>query len=222
MKNKEQKTFEPQSASGVAEKYAEILLQVKGLMEGVDNPVGVLANVAALLKEAFDYYFWVGFYVVRHGELQLGPFQGSLACFSIKHGRGVCGTSWAEARTLMVSDVHAFPGHIACSSRSQSEIVVPVMKDGVVVAVIDVDSSELDSFHEADQQGLEAIAQVLGSLFPIGRLALVPIVGPTVVAITRLFVATVIRLFTTALLGLCCHSRHFFLLPQSVVGRPFG
>ena len=107
-------------------------------------------------------------YVVRHGELQLGPFQGSLACFSIKHGRGVCGTSWAEARTLMVSDVHAFPGHIACSSRSQSEIVVPVMKDGVVVAVIDVDSSELDSFHEADQQGLEAIAQVLGSLFPIG------------------------------------------------------
>ena len=168
MENKEQKTFEPQSASGVAEKYAEILLQVKGLMEGVDNPVGVLANVAALLKEAFDYYFWVGFYVVRHGELQLGPFQGSLACFSIKHGRGVCGTSWAEARTLMVSDVHAFPGHIACSSRSQSEIVVPVMKDGVVVAVIDVDSSELDSFHEADQQGLEAIAQVLGSLFPIG------------------------------------------------------
>ena len=159
MENKEQKTFEPQSASGVAEKYAEILLQVKGLMEGVDNPVGVLANVAALLKEAFDYYFWVGFYVVRHGELQLGPFQGSLACFSIKHGRGVCGTSWAEARTLMVSDVHAFPGHIACSSRSQSEIVV---------AVIDVDSSELDSFHEADQQGLEAIAQVLGSLFPIG------------------------------------------------------
>lgn len=168
MENKEQKTFEPQSASGVAEKYAEILLQVKGLMEGVDNPVGVLANVAALLKEAFDYYFWVGFYVVRHGELQLGPFQGSLACFSIKHGRGVCGTSWAEARTLMVSDVYAFPGHIACSSRSQSEIVVPVMKDGVVVAVIDVDSSELDSFHEADQQGLEAIAQVLGSLFPIG------------------------------------------------------
>ena len=161
MENKEQKTFEPQSASGVAEKYAEILLQVKGLMEGVDNPVGVLANVAALLKEAFDYYFWVGFYVVRHGELQLGPFQGSLACFS-------CGTSWAEARTLMVSDVHAFPGHIACSSRSQSEIVVPVMKDGVVVAVIDADSSELDSFHEADQQGLEAIAQVLGSLFPIG------------------------------------------------------
>lgn len=81
MENKEQKTFEPQSASGVAEKYAEILLQVKGLMEGVDNPVGVLANVAALLKEAFDYYFWVGFYVVRHGELQLGPFQGSFGLF---------------------------------------------------------------------------------------------------------------------------------------------
>lgn len=152
----------------VEQKYAEILLQVKGLMEGVDNSVGVLANVAALLKEAFDYYFWVGFYVVRHGELQLGPFQGPLACFSIQRGRGVCGTSWAEARTLVVADVHAFPGHIACSSQSQSEIVVPVMKNGEVVAVIDVDSSDLDSFHEADQQGLEAIAQVLGSLFPIG------------------------------------------------------
>ena len=159
----------------VEQKYAEILLQVKGLMEGVDNPVGVLANVAALLKEAFDYYFWVGFYVVRHGELQLGPFQGPLACFSIQCGRGVCGTSWAEARTLVVADVHAFPGHIACSSQSQSEIVVPVMKNGEVVAVIDVDSSDLDSFHEADQQGLEAIAQVLGSLFPIGCATLFPI-----------------------------------------------
>lgn len=106
--------------------------------------------------------------MVRHGELQLGPFQGPLACFSIQRGRGVCGTSWAEARTLVVADVHAFPGHIACSSQSQSEIVVPVMKNGEVVAVIDVDSSDLDSFHEADQQGLEAIAQILGSLFPIG------------------------------------------------------
>ena len=167
MENKEQKTFEPHSASGVAEKYAEILLQVKGLMEGVDNPVGVLANVAALLKEAFDYYFWVGFYVVRHGELQLGPFQGSLACFSIKHGRGVCGTSWAEARTLMVSDVHAFPGHIACSSRSQSEIVVPVMKDGVVVAVIDVDSSELDSYRLRRSSGW-LLSRLLGR--PLSRL----------------------------------------------------
>ena len=167
MENKEQKTFEPQSASGVAEKYAEILLQVKGLMEGVDNPVGVLANVAALLKEAFDYYFWVGFYVVRHGELQLGPFQGSLACFSIKHGRGVCGTSWAEARTLMVSDVHAFPGHIACSSRSQSEIVVPVMKDGVVVAVIDVDSSEFVSYRLRRSSGW-LLSRLLGR--PLSRL----------------------------------------------------
>ena len=150
--------------------YATIALQTTGLMEGeADNPVGILANVAALLKEAFDYYFWVGFYIVRRGQLQLGPFQGPLACLNISHGRGVCGTAWAEKRTLLVPDVEAFPGHIACSSRSRSEIVVPILRGGEVVAVIDVDSTTLDAFHEADQVGLEALAQQLSQLFPLPK-----------------------------------------------------
>lgn len=148
--------------------YETIALQTKGLMEGEeDNPVGILANVAALLKEAFDYYFWVGFYIVRHGRLQLGPFQGPLACLNISYGRGVCGTAWAEKRTLIVPDVEAFPGHIACSSRSRSEIVVPILRDGEVVAVIDVDSTALDAFDAADQVGLEALAEQLSQLFPV-------------------------------------------------------
>ena len=100
-----------------------IVEQVKSLIEGTNNNIGALGNVAALLKETFDYYFWVGFYVVRGEELVLGPFQGPVACYSIKKGRGVCGTAWAKAQTLIVPDVHQFPGHIACSSRSNSEIV---------------------------------------------------------------------------------------------------
>ena len=149
-----------------AKKYAEALLQVKGLLEDADNPVGVLANVAAVLKETFSYYWWVGFYVVRHDRLLLGPFQGPMACLSIGRGRGVCGTSWAEARTLIVPGVEQFPGHIACSSRSRSEIVVPIIKRGEVVAVIDVDSAELDAFHEADEKGLVDIAKAIAGLFP--------------------------------------------------------
>lgn len=146
--------------------YETIVRQTAGLMEGeMNNPVGLLANVAALLKEAFDDYFWVGFYIVRSGQLQLGPFQGPLACLSIPHGRGVCGTAWAEKRTLVVPDVEAFPGHIACSSRSRSEIVVPILRDGEVVAVIDVDSTALDAFHAADQVGLEALAEQLSPVF---------------------------------------------------------
>ena len=147
----------------MAKRYAEVAAQVWSLIDGVDNPVGALANVAALLKESFGHYFWVGFYVVRRGELQLGPFQGSVACFSIAKGRGVCGMAWAKAATLLVPDVHQFPGHIACSSLSQSEIVVPIRQGGEVVAVIDVDSNAPNAFHQADREGLEAIAEVLSA-----------------------------------------------------------
>lgn len=150
-------------------KYASLLPQVEALIDGVDNRVGALANVAALLKAAFDYYFWVGFYVVRHGELQLGPFQGSVACYAIGRGKGVCGTAWAEERSIVVPDVCQFEGHIACSSLSRSEVVVPIKSGGEVVGVIDVDSSETASFDEYDRLGLEQVAVVVGRLFATSR-----------------------------------------------------
>jgi L-methionine (R)-S-oxide reductase len=143
------------------ETYRQLAEQVRSLVDGVDNGVGALANVAALLKEQLPYYFWVGFYIVRNGELQLGPFQGPVACYSIAKGRGVCGKAWADAQTLVVADVHQFPGHIACSSRSNSEIVVPVIRGNEVVAVIDVDSEQFGAFDEDDKAGLEAIAEIL-------------------------------------------------------------
>lgn len=141
-----------------------IVEQVKSLIEGTNNNIGALGNVTALLKETFDYYFWVGFYVVRGDELVLGPFQGPVACYSIKKGRGVCGTAWAKAQTLIVPNVHQFPGHIACSSRSNSEIVVPVFRHQEVIAVIDVDSERLDAFHDDDRELLEAIAKIIEPL----------------------------------------------------------
>lgn len=145
--------------------YQQVIPQVKSLIEGVDNKVGALANVAAALKYAFDYYFWVGFYVVSDGQLSLGPFQGPVACYAIKKGAGVCGTAWKREETVVVPDVELFPGHIACSSLSRSEIVVPVFRDGEVVAVIDVDSAALDSFDDADKEGLETIAGIVAPLF---------------------------------------------------------
>lgn len=152
----------------MGDRYAEVVAQVRSLVDGVDNTVGALANVAALLKSAFDHYFWVGFYTVRYDTLQLGPFQGPVACYRIKKGCGVCGTAWAERRTLRVPDVDLFPGHIACSSLSRSEIVVPIVQDGDVVAVIDVDSDRPDAFHSADQEGLEAVAKLLAEALPFG------------------------------------------------------
>lgn len=148
--------------------YKQLVAQAKSLVDGVDNVVGALGNIAALLKEELPYYFWVGFYVVKDGRLQLGPFQGPVACYSIGKGRGVCGTAWDKAQTLVVPDVHQFPGHIACSSRSNSEIVVPVIHGGEVVAVIDVDSEDFDAFDENDKCGLEAIAQIVAPLVATG------------------------------------------------------
>ena len=139
-----------------AEQYETLLPQIKGLITGEPDLVANLANIAAALKEQFNW-FWVGFYIVKKDELVLGPFQGPVACTRIRKGRGVCGSSWAEARTLLVPDVEKFPGHIACSSLSKSEIVVPVIRNDKVVAVLDVDSDELNYFDETDQRFLEEI-----------------------------------------------------------------
>lgn len=162
------------------ERYEQLCMQVEGLVAGEQNMVGALANVSAAMKEVFPKeFFWVGFYLVREKgvlspqgsesvpsgraqELQLGPFQGTVACFTIPFGKGVCGTSWAERRTLVVPDVEEFPGHIACSSLSRSEIVVPVFNGASeVVAVIDIDSTERATFDDTDAFYLEKIAKIL-------------------------------------------------------------
>lgn len=135
-------------------KYQTLLPQIKALVEGESDRVANLANISAALKEAMDF-FWVGFYIVKENELVLGPFQGPIACTRIQKGKGVCGSSWAEAKTIVVPDVDAFPGHIACSSASRSEIVVPVIKGNEIIGVLDVDSSELNTFDEIDQEYLE-------------------------------------------------------------------
>lgn len=140
--------------------YQALIPQIQGLLTGENNLIANLANMAAALKEQFGW-FWVGFYLVEQNELVLGPFQGPVACTRIQKGRGVCGTSWAEAKTLIVPDVEKFPGHIACSSLSKSEIVVPLLKDGVVWGVLDVDSSDYDQFDTTDQQYLELIVAIL-------------------------------------------------------------
>ncbi|MGI4872665.1 MAG: GAF domain-containing protein [Janthinobacterium lividum] len=147
-----------------AARYAELYPQLAALTAAETDLTANLANTAAALRQAFGF-FWVGFYVVRGEELVLGPFQGPVACTRIRQGRGVCGTSWAEARTVLVPDVEAFPGHIACSSESKSEIVVPVFKNGQVVAVLDVDSNQLNDFDAADQHGLEQLMQLAAGWF---------------------------------------------------------
>lgn len=141
--------------------YQLLVKQVESLIEGEDNPVGQLANAAAMLQEIMGWW-WTGFYLVRDDELHLGPFQGPIACYRIKHGRGVCGTAWKENRTIVVPDVEQFPGHIACSSLSRSEIVVPLHdNDGRVVAVLDIDSKDLDTFDDVDAHWLEEIARII-------------------------------------------------------------
>ena len=143
-----------------AEQYKALLPQVKALLQGEPDLVANLANMVAALKEQFGW-FWVGFYLVKKEELVLGPFQGPVACTRIQKGRGVCGSSWQQQKTLIVPDVEKFPGHIACSSLSKSEIVVPVIRNGETVAVLDVDSSAYDQFDETDQQYLEEIVSLI-------------------------------------------------------------
>ena len=142
------------------QRYAQFLEQFAPLIEGEKNEISVLANTSAALKEAFGF-FWAGFYLVHEGELHLGPFQGSVACYRIKKGRGVCGTAWAEARTQLVPDVDKFPGHIACSSLSRSEIVVPMIAAGEVRGVLDIDSDQLATFDETDREYLEKVVDLL-------------------------------------------------------------
>ncbi len=142
------------------EKYKGLLPQIKGLLQGETDLIANLANVCAALKEQFNW-LWIGFYLVKNNELIVGPFQGPVACTRIKKGRGVCGTSWAERKTIIVDDVEKFPGHIACSSLSRSEIVIPVFKNDEVVAVLDVDSAELNNFETTDEKYLTEIIALI-------------------------------------------------------------
>ena len=147
-----------------AEKYQTLLPQIKSLIEGENDLIANLANVSAALKETFGF-FWVGFYLVKGEELILGPFQGPIACTRIRKGRGVCGAAWAKAETLVVPDVDAFPGHIACSSLSRSEIVVPLIREnGEVWGVLDIDSESLNTFDEIDARFLGEICSWLWRL----------------------------------------------------------
>ena len=142
------------------EKYRELLPQLHALVSTEADLIANLANMVAALKQTFGF-FWVGFYVVKEEMLVLAPFQGPLACTRIRYGKGVCGTAWKDAQTIIVPDVEQFPGHIACSSDSRSEIVVPIVRDGKVVAVLDIDSDKLNEFDKTDAEYLERLCAIL-------------------------------------------------------------
>ncbi len=142
------------------ERYDVLLPQIEALVHGEEDLVANLSNIVAALRQSMGF-FWVGFYLVKGKQLVLGPFQGPIACTRIDLGKGVCGASWKEKKTMIVPDVDQFPGHIACSSDAKSEIVVPVMRDGEVVGVLDVDSDRLDDFDSYDQEGLERIVRIV-------------------------------------------------------------
>ena len=142
------------------DQYQALIPQIKALLEGENDLIANLANVSAALKEQFNF-LWVGFYLVKNDELVLGPFQGPVACTRIRMGKGVCGASWERAKTIIVPDVAAFPGHIACSSSSRSEIVIPLIREGVVAGVLDVDSEELNEFDEIDSKYLSQIVDLI-------------------------------------------------------------
>ena len=142
------------------EKYKLLYEQIKALISKENDIIANMANIAAIIHEAFNFW-WTGFYRVIDKELVLGPFQGPVACTRIAYGRGVCGTAWREEETIVVEDVHQFPGHIACSSASKSEIVVPIFKDNQVVAVLDIDSEKLATFDNIDKEWLEKLVELL-------------------------------------------------------------
>ncbi|MFQ3213252.1 MAG: L-methionine (R)-S-oxide reductase [Marivirga sp.] len=145
------------------EQYQALIPQIKALTTGESDLIANLANITAALKEAMGF-FWIGFYIVKGDELVLGPFQGPIACTRIKKGRGVCGTVWEKAETIVVADVDAFPGHIACSAASKSEIVLPIMKDNIVAMVLDIDSDQLNTFDEIDKRFLEELIDHIESI----------------------------------------------------------
>lgn len=152
------------SVGSKEERYETLLPQIKALVEDEPDLIANLSNIAAALRQTFGF-FWVGFYLVKNEELVLGPFQGDIACTRIQLGRGVCGTSWEKNQTILVDDVDAFPGHIACSSASKSEIVVPIEKNGKVLAVLDVDSDQLSDFDQTDKIYLEKLSLTIAQLF---------------------------------------------------------
>lgn len=147
-----------------AEKYQVLVSQVEALIRDEPNAIANLANIAAAIQQTFSF-LWTGSYLVEGDELVLGPFQGPVACTRIQYGKGVCGTAWQKGETIIVPDVEAFPGHIACSSLSKSEIVVPLKKDGKVVAVLDIDSREYSQFDNTDKEYLEQVAFLMGRCF---------------------------------------------------------
>ena len=142
------------------ETYQSLLMQIESLISGESDPIANMANVAAVLHDAFGFW-WTGFYRVEGQQLVLGPFQGPIACTRIPYGKGVCGTAWQRTETVIVPNVHNFPGHIACSSASNSEIVVPVIRNNQVIAVLDIDSTDFNTFDETDQLYLEQIVKML-------------------------------------------------------------
>ncbi len=146
------------------EQYETLLSQIKALIDGETDTVANMANVAAALKQTFNF-FWVGFYLVKEDSLVLGPFQGPIACTRIRFGKGVCGTAWKEAKTQIVPNVELFPGHIACSSESKSEIVIPLFKGDKVIGVLDIDSEKLNSFDQFDAFYLEKLSNLLTAKF---------------------------------------------------------
>jgi GAF domain-containing protein len=151
-----------QITRGISRKdaYKEIIPQIEALTAREPDVIANLANITAALKEAFGF-FWIGFYLVKDDELVLGPFQGPVACTRIQLGKGVCGKSWKEKTTIIVPNVDKFPGHIACSSQSKSEIVLPVIKDGTVRMILDIDSDQLDDFSHLDEKYLSRIVQII-------------------------------------------------------------
>ena len=142
------------------EQYLELIPQIKGLLYGESDLVANMANICAALKEQFNW-LWVGFYLVKEDELVLGPFQGPVACTRIQKGKGVCGTSWEKEESVLVTNVDEFPGHISCSSKSKSEVVVPVFRENRVIAILDVDSENLAHFDSVDQKYLEEIVTLI-------------------------------------------------------------
>ena len=152
--------FNAPTENDLEKKYISLEGQIQSLIIGGQNSTAILANVTAAISQTFDW-LWVGFYLIEDSELVLGPFQGPVACFRIKKGEGVCGASWKEKKTIIVKDVEKFPGHIACSSFSKSEIVIPVFKKKKIYGVLDIDSDKLDAFSEIDKKYLEKIVSVI-------------------------------------------------------------
>ncbi|HIY75962.1 MAG TPA: GAF domain-containing protein [Candidatus Sphingobacterium stercorigallinarum] len=148
------------AAGSKTEQYQTLLPQINALIHGEPNLIANMANVCAALKEQFNF-FWVGFYLIEADQLVLGPFQGPVACTRISHNRGVCGTAWATKETLIVPNVNTFPGHIACSSKSQSEIVIPIIRDEQCIGVLDVDSEQLNQFDEVDAHYLQQVIDLV-------------------------------------------------------------